>query len=53
MNVRDANIIYRMIRDKYPPSELPPEVLTVMIDVLLSYFARKESEGDKAEAKAP
>ena len=40
MNIKDANIIYRMIRDKYSPNELPPEVLTVMIEVLLNYISK-------------
>jgi hypothetical protein len=53
MNVKDANIIYRMIREKYPPDVLPAKVMTQIIEVLLEYFASIDSEGDKAEAKAP
>jgi|HubBroStandDraft_2_1064218.scaffolds.fasta_scaffold00031_19 hypothetical protein len=53
MNVKDAKTIYKMIREKYPSSILPPEILTQMIDVLLNYFAFIEEKGDKAEAKAP
>ena len=49
MNVKDANIIYRMIREKYPPDVLPARVMTQIIEVLLEYFASIDSEGDKGQ----
>jgi hypothetical protein len=44
MNLQDVRDIYKKIRKKYPPSELSPEQLFEIINILFEYTKEKNGQ---------